>query len=132
MIAHDKIYKITTTSENSTLITHSAIAFDYNNTKYVIHMTFDGVEVITLETLLKTRKLLRTKEYKLKQDVQIEDILYNYQGDRFELINNNCETFCNDFINTYTTKKTLRLSEQVIIYTILTAIILTIIIKLNK
>ncbi|MBQ7210762.1 MAG: hypothetical protein IJS05_07710 [Paludibacteraceae bacterium] len=95
-------------------------------------MTFDGVEVITLETLLKTRKLLRTKKYKLKQDVQIEDILYNYQGDRFELINNNCETFCNDFINTYTTKKTLRLSEQVIIYTILTAIILTIIIKLNK
>ena len=93
-------------------------------------MTFGGPEVITLDTFKKNRKILSYRRYRLTQDVSIDDIMYNQKDDKFEVINNNCETFVNDFINTYTTRHCLRLSEQVIFWAVI-AIIVTIMWK-NK
>lgn len=131
MTARDYIYKVTATSENfGPIMLHRGIVFNDGGTDYVLHMTFGGPEVITLDTFKKNRQILSYRRYRLTQDVSIDDIMYNQKDDKFEVINNNCETFVNDFINTYTTRHCLRLSEQVIFWAVI-AIVVTIMWK-NK
>lgn len=133
MIASNYIYHITTTSQElGHFIKHQAIAFDNDNQTYVLHMTFEGIELTTLEALLKTRKLLSKHKYELKQDVNIDDILLNYKGDKFDLINNNCETFTADFINTYTKHHCPRISKTVVRVAIMIAIAVIIIYKIKN
>ena len=130
MTAHDQIYKVTATSENfGPFMLHRGIVFNDHGTDYVLHMTFDGPEVITLETFKSKRTILNYRQYRLTQDVCIDDIMYNMEGDKFEAINNNCEHFVNDFINTYTYAHRPRYSEQVLFWAIVIAVIAYIIYK---
>ena len=130
MTAHDYIYKVTATSENfGPFMLHRGIVFNDHGTDYVLHMTFGGPEVITLDTFKAKRTILNYRRYRLAQDVCIDDILYNLNDDKFEAINNNCEHFVNDFINTYTTRRHLRISEQVIFWAVIVTVIAIIIYK---
>ena len=125
MTARNYIYKVTATSEElGPFVLHRGIVFNDHGTDYVLHMTFDGPEVITLETFKSKRTVLNYRRYRLTQDVCIDDILYNLNDDKFEVINNNCEHFVNDFINTYTTKHYPRISEQILFWGIFAAVLI--------
>lgn len=129
MTARNYIYKVTATSENfGPIMLHRGIVFNDHGTDYVLHMTFDGPEVLPLDTFKSKRTILGYKRYRLTQDVSIDDIMYNQKDDKFEVLNNNCEHFVNDFINTYTTHHCLRISEQVLFWAVI-AIAITIIWK---
>lgn len=126
MIAKDYIYKILSTSETfGRIILHTGIIFAANDQYYVIHKTFDGVEIITLSQYLENRTEINCTKYKLKQDIDITHIYQTCKDDKFNFINNNCENFVNNFINTYTTSSVKRTSQQVEIWC---CIIMTIII----
>ena len=94
MTARNYIYKVTATSENfGPIMLHRGIVFNDHGTDYVLHMTFDGPEVLPLNTFKSKRTILGYKRYRLTQDVSIDDIMYNQKDDKFEVLNNNCEHF---------------------------------------
>ena len=125
MIAKDHIWHVTaTTEEFGYLIRHEGILFEQDGQQFILHRTFGGAEIIPLSSFTAKRKIILKKEYKLKHDVDLDEILLNEQQDEFELINNNCENFCNDFINAYTYAHRCRFSKQVLFWIILATIIL--------
>lgn len=114
MITKGHIYKIVSTSETfGRLILHAGIMFSQDDQYYVIHKTFDGIEITPLTQYLANRTEINCQEYQLKQDIDISQIYYAYKDDKFNFINNNCENFVNDFINNYTTSSVSRTSQQV-------------------
>ncbi len=127
MIIADKIYIIHSTSEVfGKIVQHAAIAFEHDDKMYCIHRTFEGIELLPLDTFLKTRQLLHSEELPLKYKADTNSILIANRIDQFELINNNCENFVNDFINTYTDYKTPRVSKQVVFWGMIAIIALII------
>ena len=119
MIAHGQIALITSTSRYfKYIIRHKGIVFWHDDELYVVHCTVKGVEIITLNEFLATRKLLKIKRYKLKHDVDISELVRTKQYNRYKLINNNCENFCNDFINEFSTQRRSTYSEQVMFWLI--------------
>lgn len=117
MIAHGQIALITSTSRYfKYIIRHKGIVFWHDDELYVVHRTVKGVEIITLNEFLATRKLLKIKRYKLKHDVDISELVRSKQYNRYKLINNNCENFCNDFINEFSTQHRSVYSEQIIFW----------------
>ena len=124
LIAEDKIIRIIATSEVCGLILHQAILFESENKFYIVHQTFAGPEITTLDRFTLKRKILDLKEYKLKKKIVINDLLDNPDYRTFNLINRNCENFCNDIINTYTTQRHPHASQQVIFWSIVLIFIL--------
>ena len=125
MIAHGQIDLITSTSRYfKYIIRHKGIVFWHDDELYVVHRTVKGVEIITLNEFLATRKLLKIKRYKLKHDVDISELVRSKQYNRYKLINNNCENFCNDFINEFSTQHRSVYSEQIIFWLSAGAILL--------
>ena len=56
MTARNYIYKVTATSENfGPIMLHRGIVFNDHGTDYVLHMTFDGPEVLPLDTFKSKR-----------------------------------------------------------------------------
>ncbi len=126
MVAHDQIALITSTSRYfKYIIRHKGIVFRQNDTFFVVHRTVKGVEIITLDEFLTTRKLLKIKRYKLKHDVDISELVRTKQYNRYKLINNNCENFCNDFINEFSTQHRSEYSEQIMFWLIAGAVVFT-------
>lgn len=114
MIAQGQIALITSTSRHfKYIIRHKGIVFIENGTFYVVHRLVKGIEIVPLEKFLETRTILNIKRYKLKHDVNITELVRTKQYNRYKLINNNCENFCNDFINEHSTKKRAIYSEQI-------------------
>lgn len=133
MIISDRVYKILSTSDVfGYFILHAAILFENDGREYVLHLTFDGVEVIPIEVFESKRRILWMEEYQLKRDVNTDDIIRMMYNDRFEAINNNCENFVNDFINTYTTCHCIRFSQQVALWLSIATVIIALIYKYKK
>ncbi len=125
MIAHGQIALITSTSRYfKYIIRHKGIVFLQDDKYYIVHRTVKGIEIITLDEFLSTRKLLKIKRYKLKHDVDISELVRTKQYNRYKLINNNCENFCNDFINEFSTQHRSVYSEQIIFWLSAGAILL--------
>lgn len=116
--AKGKIFLITSTSAKlGRLIRHKGILFKYDRNLYVVHRTIKGVEIITYEDFLSTRQVLHYRSYMLKNEVNIEELVRRHRYNRYKLINNNCETFANEFIDKYSTKHRHHYSEQVLYWT---------------
>lgn len=95
MIAHGQIALITSTSRYfKYIIRHKGIVFWHDDELYIVHRTVKGVEIITLNEFLATRKLLKS------------------------------ENFCNDFINEFSTQHRSVYSEQIIFWLSAGAILL--------
>ena len=123
--AKGKIFLITSTSAAfGRFIRHKGILFKYNRELYVVHRTMKGVEIITYKEFLSTRQLIRYRSYMLKREVNIEDLVRRHRYNRYKLIYNNCETFANEFIDKYSTKRRHHYSEQVLYVTYLVLFLL--------
>ena len=115
--ANGKIFLITSTSAKlGRFIRHKGILFKYDRNLYVVHRTLKGVEIISYEDFLSTRKLLHYRSYKLKHEVDIEDLVRRHRYNRYRLIHNNCETFANKFVDEFSTKHRHHYSEQVLLW----------------
>ena len=130
MVVSGKIYRITSTSDCYFFILHSAIVFEYRDIRYVLHMTFDGIEVVPYETFMRKRRLIYAKEYTLRHNVNIDDVLKEKANDRFNLIYNNCENFTNDFVSRHTFSHGFIISQQIAFWCI--TLVVLILIALHK
>lgn len=123
--ASGNIAVVVTNSEKwGYIVQHRAVIFRNRGKLYATHMTLSGPEILPLERFESTRSYIASTKYKLKGTVDIE--AFNRQWNpEFNLLNNNCETYVNTFIDQYTTQSHCHGSQQIIFWSAVCLILIT-------
>jgi len=119
LVTGDITLVVATSEPLGPVMQHRAVLFEYEGTKYILHQTFSGPELITWDKFIKKRTILFTRRYKLKKELPVEDVLMWNEYQRFNLIFYNCENFCNDIIDRYTTTRHTHMSQQILFWTVI-------------
>jgi len=124
MIISDYIDVLTTANTKfGCIVLHKAIEFEYEDKRYILQMTFDGIELTTPEQMLKDHIVLYRNTYRLKDTIDTNDVLRDPRYQRFNLAYNNCEVFANTFISEHTNIHRPKVSWQTIFWTLLITIL---------